>query len=181
MKRRLPANAPLNPPVDGCKPPTNTSSNNSSGLHVPSHLQQQHDHHNSLNNNQHSSLHHHQPPAAHQHQSNSNGPGRLISPQSTLLQNILQARGDRLNSANENIPPAHCNSSSSSNSNGSPNHVHTNGNGSTTTTSPLPPSPADSGVSDVDSYYSLNDEQHQYGYFYHRSNSSCEYFVNTIL
>lgn len=30
-------------------------------------------------------------------------------------------------------------------------------------------------MSDVDSYYSLNDEQHQYGYFY-RSNSSCEYF-----
>lgn len=36
-------------------------------------------------------------------------------------------------------------------------------------TSPLPPSPADSGVSDVDSHYSSNDEQHQlsqYGYFY---------------
>ena len=145
---------------------------------MPSHLQQ-HDHHNNLNNNQHSSLHHHQPPAAHQHQSNSNGSGRLTSSQSTLLQNILQARGDRLNAANENIPPAHCNSSSSSsNSNGSPNHVHTNGNGSTT--SPLPPSPADSGVSDVDSYYSLNDEQHQYGYFYHRSNSSCEYLFDCL-
>jgi hypothetical protein len=40
----------------------------------------------------------------------------------------------------------------------------------TTTTSPLPPSPADSGVSDVDSHYSSNDEQQQqmsqYGYFY---------------
>lgn len=135
---------------------------------MPSHLQ--HDHHL---NNQHSSLNH-QPPAAHQAHQQSNS--RLISPQSTLLQNILQARGDRLNSlTNENIPPAHCNSSSSSSS-GSPNHnqIVTNGN---STTSPLPPSPADSGVSDLDSYYSLNDEQHQYGYFY-RSNSSCEYHSN---
>jgi len=144
---------------DGCKPQTN------SGLHVHhSHLQ--HDH----LNNQHSSLH--QPPVAHHPQTTahqqSNGSGRLISPQSTLLQNILQARGDRLNnsSANENVPPAHCNTTSNG---GSPNQVVTNGN---STTSPLPPSPADSGVSDVDSYYSLNDEQHQYGYFYHRSNSS---------
>ncbi|XP_074597429.1 uncharacterized protein LOC141852349 isoform X2 [Brevipalpus obovatus] len=45
-------------------------------------------------------------------------------------------------------------------------------------TSPLPPSPADSGVSDVDSHYSSNDEQqqqlNQYGYFYpgaHRSST----------
>lgn len=147
---------------------------------MPSNLQS-HDHNL---NNQHSSIHqppiaHHHPQAAHQ----SNGPGRLISPQSTLLQNILQARGDRLNnssSTNENIPPAHCNNTTNSNG-GSPNHnqVVTNGN-SATTTSPLPPSPADSGVSDVDSYYSLNDEQHQYGYFYHRSNSSCKFcfFLN---
>ena len=36
------------------------------------------------------------------------------------------------------------------------------GNGaSTTSTSPLPPSPADSGVSDVDSHYSSNDEAQQ--------------------
>ena len=134
---------------------------------MPSHLQQQHDHQHNLN--QHSSIH--QPPAAHQQSSNANGRCSLISPQSTLLQNILQARGDRLNNnnSNENIPPAHCNSNG-----GSPNHNHVVTNSSNSTTSPLPPSPADSGVSDVDSYYSLNDEQHQYGYFYHRSNSSCK-------
>ena len=46
----------------------------------------------------------------------------------------------------------------------------------TANTSPLPPSPADSGVSDVDSHYSSNDEQmNQYGYFYsHRT--TCKYF-----
>jgi hypothetical protein len=62
----------------------------------------------------------------------------------------------------------------------------------TTTTSPLPPSPADSGVSDVDSHYSSNDEQQQqmsqYGYFYGAQRSTCMYsqiidskcFINKI-
>jgi hypothetical protein len=72
-------------------------------------------------------------------------------PTTTLLQNILQ---QNRTSSNGNIYSLQRQTQLAT----------------TTTTSPLPPSPADSGVSDVDSHYSSNDEQQQqmsqYGYFY---------------
>ncbi|KAI1309360.1 Ecdysone-induced protein 74EF isoform B [Halotydeus destructor] len=96
------------------------------------------------------------------------------SPPTTLLQNILQQ--NRTNAAG----------GGQNSSNGGIAYVlgHRVGSvagqqpGQAVNTSPLPPSPADSGVSDVDSHYSSNDEQQQqqlsqYGaYFYpaaHRS------------
>jgi len=96
---------------------------------------------------------------------NANGsPSLSQSPPTTLLQNILQNRG--ANSTNIY--------SLQRGPNGQPL--------TTTNTSPLPPSPADSGVSDVDSHYSSNDEQqqqlNQYGYFYNAAHrSTCEYIL----
>jgi hypothetical protein len=106
----------------------------------------------------------------HQHQQNTNtsqtvSPSQSVTngvngsggqqnggPTTTLLQNILQ---QNRTAANGNIYSLQRQPQMAT----------------TTTTSPLPPSPADSGVSDVDSHYSSNDEQQhqqmsQYGYFY---------------
>lgn len=89
---------------------------------------------------------------------NSSPPTQSGTPTTTLLQNILQQnRG-----ANGNIYSIQRQTQLAT----------------TTTTSPLPPSPADSGVSDVDSHYSSNDEQQQqlsqYGYFYGAQRSTCK-------
>lgn len=86
-------------------------------------------------------------------------PQNQSPPTTTLLQNILQQSRGPAGSIYSVLQRA------------------ANGQPGTTNTSPLPPSPADSGVSDVDSHYSSNDEQqqqqlNQYGYFYpnvHRS------------
>ena len=93
-------------------------------------------------------------------------------PTTTLLQNILQQSRNGTNGSNgsPNGTALH----------GGPNQGP-NANG-TTNTSPLPPSPADSGVSDVDSHYSSNDEQQQlsqYSYFYSQAHrSTCKYLLN---
>lgn len=112
-----------------------------------------------------SSQSHHNRPTSHpgsHHQSRIGSPSsQSQSPPTTLLQNILQQN------RNSNIY--------SSLQRGVQNGQLPLGQ-TTSNTSPLPPSPADSGVSDVDSHYSSNDEQqqalNQYGYFYtgaHRS------------
>lgn len=96
-------------------------------------------------------------------------PPTTSPPTTTLLQNILQQSRNGVNGSNGSP-------------NGHPNQGSANG---ATNTSPLPPSPADSGVSDVDSHYSSNDEQQQlsqYSYFYSQAHrSTCEYLVRFSL